>query len=403
VPGLDNIFPWTVTCEIWKIYTVRYCKTMRKVKVFHLITELSIGGAQNALFRLLENFGNASFQHSVACFFNADGTIANQIRALNTPVFDLRMNHKYQVDAFGRLLQLLRREKPDILHTWMFHANLPGRILGRLAKIPIIISSERTMGQENSVRHWLNKRSISLVDQVICVSQSVADHVIHDVGLPSNKVLVIPNGIDPARYQNLPAKVQARISFGLPVDSVIIAAIGRPRPVKGYPYLLKAFVRISKSYPRIHLLFVGNGPDRPKLIDQAQSLGMRSRVTFLDDLTNIPDLLASLDVLVIPSLFEGMPNVALEAMAVELPVVATAVGGTPEVVIDGKTGFLIPSSDTQALSIALEKLIENPPLRDEMGLAGRRRVEREFSIKKTVHKTRELYANLLTQKRMASS
>ena len=376
---------------------------MSKVKVFHLITELSIGGAQNALFRLIQNFGDASFEHSVACFFNADGAIAGQIRALGTPVFDLRMDHKYQVDAFGRLLQLLRREKPDILHSWMFHANLPGRILGRLAKIPIIISSERTMGQENSVRHWLNKRSISLVDQVICVSRSVADHAIHEVGLPSDKVVVIPNGIDPAQYQNLPAKEQARKSFGLPIESVIIAAIGRPRPVKGYPFLLKAFARISNSYPQTHLLFVGNGPDRPRLVNQAESLGMRSRVTFLDDIANIPDLLASIDVLVIPSLFEGMPNVALEAMAAELPVVATAVGGTPEVVIDGKTGFLVPPRDTLALSIAIEKLIENPPLRDKMGLAGRRRVESEFSIKKTVHKTKELYVDLLTQKRMASS
>lgn len=373
---------------------------MSKIKVLHLITELSIGGAQSALLHLLENFGEASFEHSVACFFNADGATANQIRALNIPVFDLRMNNKFRVDALGRLLGLLRQKKPDILHTWMFHANLPGRILGRLASIPIILSSERTMGQESRLRYWINRHSISLVDQVVCVSESVADFAVHHVGLPSDKINVIPNGINPAQYRNLPSKQQARKSLNLPIDAVIIAAIGRPRPVKGYQYLLKAFVQASKSFPQTQLLFVGDGPDRAGLMDQAQSLGVRSRVSFYDDTTNIPQILASLDMLALPSLFEGMPNIALEAMAAGLPVVATAVGGTPEVVIDGKTGLLVPPRDAEALASALTRLLKNPQLREEMGQAGRKRVESEFSIHDTVRRVRRLYDNLVTQKGM---
>lgn len=375
---------------------------MRTIKVLHLITELSIGGAQSALFRLLENFGDASFEHSVACFFNAEGATANQIRALNIPVFDLRMNNKFRVDALGRLFGLLRQKKPDLLHAWMFHANLAGRILGHLAGIPIIISSERTMGQESRLRYWLNRHSISLVDQVVCVSESVADFAVHQIGLPSDKISVIPNGVDPAQYRNLPSKQQARKSLSLPIDGVIIAAIGRPRPVKGYQYLLKAFVQASESFPQTQLLFVGNGPDRPGLVDQAQSLGVRSRVIFYDDTINIPQILASLDMLALPSLFEGMPNIALEAMAAALPVLATAVGGTPEVVIDGETGLLVPPGDAEALTSAITRLLKNPQLREEMGQAGRKRVESEFSINNTVREVKRLYVNLVTQKGMMS-
>ena len=375
---------------------------MRTIKVLHLITELSIGGAQSALFRLLENFGDASFEHSVACFFNAEGATANQIRALNIPVFDLRMNNKFRVDALGRLFGLLRQKKPDLLHAWMFHANLAGRILGHLAGIPIIISSERTMGQESRLRYWLNRHSISLVDQVVCVSESVADFAVHQIGLPSDKISVIPNGVDPAQYRNLPSKQQARKSLNLPIDGVIIAAIGRPRPVKGYQYLLKAFMQASESFPQTQLLLVGNGPDRPGLVDQAQSLGVRSRVIFYDDTINIPQILASLDMLALPSLFEGMPNIALEAMAAALPVLATAVGGTPEVVIDGETGLLVPPGDAEALTSAITRLLKNPQLREEMGQAGRKRVESEFSINNTVREVKRLYVNLVTQKGMMS-
>jgi glycosyltransferase involved in cell wall biosynthesis len=375
---------------------------MSKIKVLHLITELSIGGAQSALYRLLENFGDASFVHSVACFYNADGAAAGQIRALDTPVFDLRMNNKFRLDALGRLLQLLRREEPDILHTWMFHANLSGRILGRLASVPIIISSERTMGQESRIRYWLNRRSISLIDQVVCVSQSVADFSVERVGLPRDKIVVIPNGVDPARYSNLPAKEQARKSLNLPMDSVIIAAIGRPRPVKGYQHLLRAFTQLSKSFPETKLLFVGNGPERPDLMVMAKSLGVKPHVIFCDDTIRIANVLASVDMLAIPSLFEGMPNVALEAMAAELPVVATAVGGTPEVVIDGKTGLLVPPKNAEAITSAITRLLENPQLRKEMGRAGRRRVESEFSIHDSARKVKRLYLNLLRQKGMMS-
>jgi glycosyltransferase involved in cell wall biosynthesis len=374
---------------------------MKKVKVLHLITELSIGGAQSSLLRLIEHFDNPRFEFSVACFYNADGSVAAQIRKIGVPVFDLGMKNKAQFSALANLYHLLKRERPFILHTWMFHANLPGRLFGRLTQTPVIISSERTMGQEGHFRRRLNRLTVPLTDCVICVSQSVADFASQRIGLPVERLVVIPNGIDPNQFENLPAKEHLRRYFNLPEKAFVIGAIGRPRPVKGYQFLLQALGALAPKFPDVLLLFVGNGPDRERLINQSQRMGLETSAIFWSDSTNIPRLLPSLNILAIPSLYEGMPNVALEAMAAGLPVVATAVGGIPEVVLEGKTGFLVPPRDPEALARAIERIMQNPAQGIRMGQAGRQRVKEQFTIQETVRKVEQLYNTLLSGQRSA--
>jgi len=378
---------------------------LQKIKVTHLITELSTGGAQSALLRLLSHLDRTRFAPSVVCLYNGDGAVAEQIRELGITVTELGMTNKARLDAFARFYRLLRQERPLILHSWMFHANIPGRVFGRLARVPIIISSERTMGQEGQTRRRLNRLTAPLADRVICVSERVAEFAAHDIGISSQKLVVVPNGIDLARFSHLPSQAQARAAFNLPLEGplrqaqgTIVGAIGRPRPVKGYNFLLDAWAQVARAQPNAHLLFVGDGPDQPALKAQAKQLGLDECVTFLGDQLNIPHLLPALDILALPSLHEGMPNVALEAMAASLPVVGTAVGGTPEVVIDGESGLLVPCGEPQALADALRLLLQEPDLRHRMGQAGQKRIARHFSIDETVRKTEQLYEQLLMDK-----
>ena len=365
------------------------------VKIVYFITELSIGGAQTALYRLLKGMNRERYDLHVVCLYNGDSYIAEQIRALSIPVYDLGMDSKVRLDAFVRLFWYLKSDKPSILHTWMFHANIPGRLIGRFARVPVIISSERTMGQEGFIRRLFNRVTVSLVDRVICVSRSVADFAAQTIKIPKSKLLVVPNGITLAEYDNLPGRESARAAFKLDAHAVIIGAIGRPRPVKGYEILLDAFARVALVDSTAHLLFVGEGPSRLILKTKVSSLGLNERVTFLDDQIDITRLLPAINLLAIPSLFEGMPNVALEAMAAGLPIIATSVGGTPEVVVDGKTGYLVPPRNPDALADAILKLLDNPDLCLRMGRAGRERVKKHFSIERTIKKTEQIYEDLL--------
>ncbi len=357
------------------------------VPILHLITELDTGGAQKALARLLSRLNRRRFAPAVACLYNGDKAVAREIRTLGIPVTDLGMTAKWRLDAFWRLYLLLRRQRPIILHTWMFHANIPGRVLGRLAGTPIIISSERTMGQESRWRYRLNRVTDPLTNHVICVSRQVADFVVREVGIPQQKVVVIPNGIDLQAFAHLPARRQARAALGLPPDKPIVGTVARLDPVKRLDILLQA----AASLRDVHAIIVGDGPERIRLEALSRQLGMYSRVHFAGEQEDVRPWLAAMDVFVLASDWEGMSNALLEAMATGLPTVATAVGGTPEVVIDGVTGSLVPPHEPAALARAIERLLADFDLRQRMGNAGRERVRKHFSVEEMVRATESLY------------
>lgn len=363
--------------------------------VLHLITELSTGGAQSALTRLLATLDRARFPPAVACLYNGDGAAARAIRALGIPVADLGMTAKWRGDAFWRLYRLLRRKRPAILHTWMFHANIPGRLLGRLAGVPIVISSERTMGQEARWRYRLDRLTAPLADRVICVSQTVADFFVREVGLPERQIVVIPNGLDLRAFEGLPTRQEARALLGLPADRPLVGTVARLTPVKRLDVLLRALA----SLPQADAVLVGDGPERARLEALSQELGLASRVRFAGRQDDVRPWLAALDVFALSSDWEGLPNAALEAMACGLPVVAAAVGGTPEAVVDGVTGLLVPPADPAAMTCALAALLRDPRLQSTMGQAGRERVERNFTAQQMARRTEALYEELWNRRR----
>ena len=178
----------------------------------------------------------------------------------------------------------------------------------------------------------------------------------------------------------------------------MVGSLGRLHPQKGFSDLLTAFAQVRQRIPSVRLFVAGDGELRDDLEAQARSLGMAAVVTFAGVRADVSEVLAALDVFVLPSLWEGMPNAVLEAMASGLPVVATAVGGTPEVVVDGVTGLLVPPQDPGALAQAIGHLLRDPDLRRRMGRAGRRRVEEHFDVRETVRQVESLYETLLREK-----
>ncbi|MEJ2751041.1 MAG: glycosyltransferase, partial [Anaerolineae bacterium] len=175
------------------------------IPVLHLITELDAGGAQSALYRLLKHGDSARFRPVVACFYNGDGAAAQRIRQLGIPVVDLDMTGWYRLDALWRLYQLLRRERPFILHCWLFHANFLGRIVGRLARVPIIITARRNVEIGGAWRERLQRWTVGLDDKIIAVCEAARQAEISHSGAPPDKVVTIYNGID-----LLPFAVSAR-------------------------------------------------------------------------------------------------------------------------------------------------------------------------------------------------
>ncbi|MCB9078077.1 MAG: glycosyltransferase [Anaerolineaceae bacterium] len=368
-------------------------KQLMPIPIVHLITELSAGGAQMALFRLLQRIDRRQFSPVVACLYNGDAAVAQLIRGLEIPVLDLGMKTKLHWGAFWRLYRLLRQIQPVILHTWLFHANLPGRLVGRLAGVPTIICSERTMAMESEWRYRLNRWTIGLVDQVVAVSANVRDFTVSHIGLPAEKVMVIYNGLD-ISSEPVGSRQSARRELDLPAEVCVIGAVSRLDPVKGINVLLRAMVSIADG----QLVIIGDGPEWDILQKLTSDLGLTARVHWAGYRADVTALLPAFDILVQPSLHEGLPNTVLEAMAARLPVVATAVGGTPELVEHGRTGLLVPAQDAAALASAINLLKGNTELSRQMGQAGFDRVRQQFTVEQMAHRYETLYHQLISPK-----
>ncbi|MFC2053201.1 glycosyltransferase [Chloroflexota bacterium] len=373
---------------------------MSKVLISYLITDLSTGGSPLALQRLLSAIDRNRFNPSVICFFYRDGYIANEIKNLHIPVINLRMTNKGRFDIILRLSRLLHDTKPDILHTWLFHANITGRILGRLNKVPIIIASRRSVNIGGVWRETLMRRTSGMNDKIIAVSEAARKAEIERSNVSSDKVVTIYNGLDPSPYNSVSdeAGLELRNSLGIPDDALLLGAIGRLHPSKGFNDLISAMVQLKAENNSIRLLIVGEGKLLNYLKLHVYNNNLSETIKFTGMRNDIPVILSALNVLVSPSLWEGLPNVVLEAMAAGKPVVATSVGGTPEAVVDGVTGLLVPPQNPEALANAILLLLENSELRIRMGRAGRERVLNHFSIQRMVKRTEQLYQELMVDK-----
>jgi sugar transferase (PEP-CTERM/EpsH1 system associated) len=297
--------------------------------------------------------------------------------------------------TLGRLALLLCRLKPDIVHTrnWATFGAVPA---ARLAGVRTVVHGEhgRDGGDPDGLhprRRW-RRRLAPLVTRFVTVSDDLRRWLVEEVKVPAAKVVRIHNGVDTTRFAPVAEGRQPR-AVGMGAEEIIVGTVGRLDPVKDQAGLVRAFARLAGSHPRARLLVVGDGPCRRELEALAEKL-VPGRVVFTGERSDIPTLLQSIDVFVLPSLGEGISNTLLEAMATGLPIVATRVGGNPELVEDGVNGTLVARRDPVALAAAIARYLDDALLRAIHGKASRERALVRFSLDRMCAAYAALYDEL---------
>lgn len=301
-----------------------------------------------------------------------------------------------------RLARLFRQHPVDLLHTQSTGCE-ESPLAAFLAGIPKVVgtfhvdSTVDVSGARNDGAHRLLERlSNQCLDKAIAVSEATRRDWIGRCGVAASRVVTIHNGIDPSRFCRQQSTAAARAQLGLPPDALLLAGVGRLEPVKGYDDLIAALALLGREHPAVLAAIAGDGSLRGQLEAQAQSLGVAQRVAFLGFQADVNPLLDAADVFVMPSLSESLGYALLEAMGHELPAVGTAVGGIPEVISAGETGFLAPPRSPDRLAAALRPLLASAALRKQMGCAGRKRVIEHFHERDMVRQTIEVYELVLT-------
>lgn len=362
------------------------------IRVAFCITDLDPGGAERALVQLVTRLDRKRWLPALYCL-SAPGPLVEPLQAAGIPVACLGARHAGHLGVILRLRRELCRFQPELLQTFLFHANFAGRIAGRLAGVPHLVAGIRVAEKRGRMHLWLDRLTNGLVERNVCVSQAVADFSMRVAGLRPEKVVVIPNGVDLSAFADVPPADLT--PFEIPPGSRVLIAVGRLDPQKGLEFLLDAMPQIVSQDHRVHLLLVGTGPLRPAIERWIGGKGLAGNVHLAGWRADVPSLLRASHALVLASLWEGMPNAVLEAMAAGLPVVATCVEGTTELVRDRETGRLVAPGSAGELALAITEILQNPGRAAAMGQAGQNRVRAEFSWEKAVARYDALYASLL--------
>jgi glycosyltransferase involved in cell wall biosynthesis len=367
----------------------------RPISILYFSNELVRGGAEEHILTLVRGLDPNAFRIHLAC----PPELAEQLRSdlpRDVNPVPLSLRKPKQFGAALRLAQLLREYRVDILHSHLFYSSAFASPIGWLCGVPVILETPHV--REQWRKGWLKSRYVvdravgRFVDYYVAVSHANARYLVEQKGLPSKKIKVIHNGCDVRRFDpsyRPPASLKQSLGFG-PGDPVLLV-LGRLEPQKGHRVLLQALPRVLRQFPRTRLVCLGEGSLRRDLEGLARDLGLDGTVRFLGFQSNVPDWLALAEMTILPSLYEGLPLVAVESLAAGRAVVATAVDGTPEVVIDGKTGLTVPPGDGDQLAEAICRLLRDGELRRQLGHAGRRWVLEHFSQERQVQQTQALY------------
>jgi len=365
------------------------------ISVLHFSNALVRGGAEEHILTLLRGLDRRYFRLHLVC----TPAVAEKIQPDLPPdveLIPLRLRHPKDLGAARQLDRILRERRVDILHSHLFYSSLFASPLGWLCRVPVILETPHV--REQWRRGWLKSRFFvdrfagRFVDYYIAVSDANARYLIEEKGLPPQKVVVIHNGSDLERFDPAhqpPPGLKSSLGFGA-TDPVLLI-LGRLEPQKGHRVLLEALPAVRAEFPRVRLVCVGEGGLRVELENRARQLGLTDAVRFVGYQTNVTDWLALADLTVLPSFYEGLPLVAVESLAAGRPVVATEVDGTPEVVLDGRTGLTVPPGNAERLAQAIARLLRDAELCRRFAQAGRQWVRERFSRERQVWQTQEFY------------
>jgi len=356
------------------------------VRIYQFITPSRIGGAEVHVLGLVRKLAERGHDVTVVCPRGRQFTRELERQLPGVRRWAPRMWGKLDPVTLMRLAQRLRREQVQVLHTHLSTASLIGGLAARLAGVPAVATV-----------HGLNSRTCFMhAREIIAVSQAVRSHLAAQ-GVPESRLRVIYDGIDLQHYREAPDPAPLRARLGVAPQDMLIGSVGRLGREKGNAYLIEAAAILwTRERLPVRVLLVGEGRERRALQEDARRCRIADRVIFAGFQREVVAYQAALDVLCLPSLKEGLSLSALEAMALGRPVVASRVGGTPEVVADGQTGVLVEPANPEALAAAIARLLRDPEEARRMGEAGRERVERVFDIEQMVDRIEQVYAEVRT-------
>ncbi|MEK6543979.1 MAG: glycosyltransferase [Elusimicrobiota bacterium] len=332
-------------------------------RILYLITDFDFGGTEKQLADLAQRLDKKAFQPIVVSLKTA-GHAAAILRKSGIPVYALGMGTEILRKPLKFISALIKLEKlildfdPDIIHTFLFRANIIGRVMGRLLRPGIKIVSTLGVWDNRYLPTLLERCTSSWADAMTTNSQWVKQQATATLRYPANKLHVILNGVDADHYINaMKDRNSARAKEGITTDEIVFLSVGRAALQKGYPYLLQAYSRIVKAYPKTRLIILGDGPDLRSLKSQAVRLNLDPKI-FKGFVPNVEYYLAISDCVVLASLWEGSPNAILETMACGIQIIATAVCGTPELLEDGKNGWLVEPHNANDLAEKMQRFLD---------------------------------------------
>ena len=413
----------------------------QSIKIVHVVHSLNVGGLENGLVNLLNHL-DEQFSHTILCLSKA-GPMAQRIKNREVAIIEMGLPTDRFRFPLVSLARLFRQISPDIVHTrgW---SSIDAISAARIACVPHVIHAEHgweaTDPEGQSAKRKLVRKCLSpLVDRFVTVSEDLKRWLTGTVGIAERKVVRIHNGVDTQKFaplwdaqsamcighraesgeqKEMPGDGRRETEFGsqslvvghrssaifslrrtlrLPDDAVVIGTVGRLDPVKDHKTLLQAFAQLARRNPSVRLVIAGEGPMRGDMETQIRELKIGDQVQMLGERQDVSEVLKAFDVFTLTSIAEGISNTILEAMASGLPIVATRVGGNPELVEHGASGHLIPAQNVSALESALLAYVTSPDLRGSHGAAARQKAVDEFSLERMAEQYAELYFSVMVK------
>ena len=373
--------------------------------IAHILYRFAVGGLENGVVNLINRIPEDRYRHVIISLTDTTD-FKDRINRKDVEVYCLNKKPGHDLGLYWRLWKLLRKLKPAITHTRNLAA-LEMIVITLLAGVKRRVHSEHGWGMNDlhgaNRKYQILRRSMSmLAHRYIGLSKHIIHYLHDDVGIPMSKLTQIYNGVDADRFTK--NAQQTLSSIGLPddfidEDSIVIGTVGRMEPVKDQLTLAKAFVLLAQQCPehkhRLRLIMIGDGELRAFAQDELDNAGLNKQAWLPGSLNNVPDLMRAMSIFVLPSRNEGISNTILEAMASGLPVVATRVGGNPELVDEGTTGFLGAADQPQAMMEALQRYVENSQLQKDHGQSGSDLIARQFRLEHMVNNYLSVYDSLM--------
>lgn len=372
-------------------------------RLAYIVDSLGYGGLERQVVDLVNHLSRSCFDPIIVCL-RKSGPSAGYLRPPLPPVFELHRREGHDIGLPFRLARLLRRTSTEIIHSNNWSTFVEAAAAKTLSRVPALVHTQHGLefGDEpgsSLLKRWVRRSGVGFAvgvnDAVVSVSGAGQEWCRRGWRVPKSKSVLIPNGVELPARANRSVVARMRQEMGLQRGDLVVGSVGTLRPVKNFQGLIRAFGAVVERLPRARLLVVGDGAEREALEELISGLGLENAARLVGPRSDVHQLLAVMDVFALASHSEGMSLAVLEALGTGVPVVATRVGGNPEIVHDGETGILVEPGDESGLSEAIVSLLSDERRRERMGAEGRRSVGSAFSLEAMAQHYEELYTRVL--------